>query len=158
MDSEAFLDFYALLDISPASSSDAIKEAFRSKLRYWHPDVNKSPKATQVTQHLIVAYKILLDSEARDRYNCQYYGTYAKTSEDVDSNFPMDGSTVYDDPILSRWVASARRAAEDEWKTFSKDFLDAGMAVRKQAGSGLWMIVLWVLGFIIAFSLKSARK
>jgi curved DNA-binding protein CbpA len=158
MNTEPFVDFYALLGLPSSSTPEEIKDAFRSKMRRLHPDVNKSPEATQITQQLIVAYKILSDGEARERYDRQHSTVHSRKMAEDNSRSSMDEPTACDDPVLARWIASAREAAQTEWKNFPKDFFDAAKDIGKQSSASLWVIIAWILGFLVAFVIGSSRR
>lgn len=163
--SETFEDFYALLEVPPTSSVEEIRQAFRARMREWHPDVNPSPSATAHTQRLIVAYKILNDAEARRRYDVEYA---RHSSTRSDSAPPQQKSTeptpaspdsarqAYEDPELDRWVRNAKRQAADEWSKFTRDFADASKAAGAGALQGLWMGLLWIVAAFIVFSIIAA--
>jgi DnaJ-class molecular chaperone len=58
-DAKAFLkeeDPYFILNITPGSSKAEIKKAYKTMARYWHPDINNSPNATEMMQKINAAY------------------------------------------------------------------------------------------------------
>ena len=63
------LGYYAALDVSVSASSDQIKRAFRQKALLVHPDRNQSEGAKASFQHLNEGYRVLMDAQARARYD-----------------------------------------------------------------------------------------
>ncbi|XP_075212168.1 dnaJ heat shock protein family member shriveled [Lycorma delicatula] len=61
--------FYDILNVSPYSSVDEIKQAYRKLARKVHPDKNKDPKASEEFAELNRVYEVLSDSEKRKRYD-----------------------------------------------------------------------------------------
>jgi len=64
------LSLYQLLDISPNSSIEEIKAAYRRQALKWHPDRNLgSAEAAKHFNELNQAYTILIDREKRSEYD-----------------------------------------------------------------------------------------
>ena len=61
--------YYAALEVPVTASADQIKHAFRQKALQVHPDRNQSEDAKAVFQHLNEAYRVLMDPQARARYD-----------------------------------------------------------------------------------------
>jgi Ca-activated chloride channel family protein len=62
-------DPYIILGVSPDSSADEIKAAYRRVARRLHPDVNRAPGAGIQFQDITVAHDLLTDSERRRSYD-----------------------------------------------------------------------------------------
>ncbi|RQG97723.1 J domain-containing protein [Natrarchaeobius chitinivorans] len=62
-------DFYDLLEIPPDASQDEIKEAYREKVRTYHPDVNDDPRARSQFTAVKKANDILGDPVERRAYD-----------------------------------------------------------------------------------------
>ena len=52
-------DPYEVLGIPSTASSEDIKEAWKKSQRKFHPDVNKDPRAIEISQNINVAYGVL---------------------------------------------------------------------------------------------------
>ena len=52
-------DPYEILEIPYRASMAEIKAAFKKLILKWHPDRNKDPKATEISQLIIAAYTYL---------------------------------------------------------------------------------------------------
>lgn len=61
--------YYAALEVPVTAPSDQIKQAFRQKALQVHPDRNQSEDAKAAFQHLNEAYRVLMDAQARARYD-----------------------------------------------------------------------------------------
>lgn len=102
-------DYYKILEIPRTASIDDIKKAYRLKAKLVHPDVNNSPKATEVFAVVSEAYDVLCDEQKRymhdiklnyidtEKINAekkrQYYGNSAKNdtfSNTTNANFNYD--------------------------------------------------------------------
>ena len=53
-------DYYKVLGLSPGSTVDEIKKAYRKKARECHPDINPSPDAKELFINATEAYEFLL--------------------------------------------------------------------------------------------------
>ena len=58
---------YDILRVHPNAEQDVIEVAYRRLLRLYHPDVNRSPGANEVTKIIITSYGIVSDPEKTSR-------------------------------------------------------------------------------------------
>jgi uncharacterized membrane protein YkvA (DUF1232 family) len=65
------MNYYELLDIDKKAEPDEIKQAYRNKLKDWHPDKNpdRREEAEEMTKALNIAYDVLSDPQKRKNYN-----------------------------------------------------------------------------------------
>lgn len=63
------LGYYAELEVSNTAGDDVIKQSYREKAKYWHPDHNTSEEALEKFQKISVAYDILKDEKNRLMYD-----------------------------------------------------------------------------------------
>lgn len=154
---ETFEDFYALLDVEQRASVEMIRRSFRAKMREWHPDVNKSSGATEHTQRLIVAYKILNDPEARERYDSEYQRIFRSMHTAANRRNTGDSprqsardTTGYSDKDLERWICTAREAAANEIRAFGSELKEQSMVAAGAIGKVLVMMIFFaVIGLIL---------
>ncbi len=125
-----------------------------------HPDRNAHPEATSDMQRLLVAYKILIDSEARQRYDAEYVKRQpnAPSTRRASEGFPngdntegtqTEGPDLYSDPLLARWIRAAKRQTEIELPDFLEQFKAAGNAA---ASGTLRMALAYAIGFVVALT------
>jgi curved DNA-binding protein len=60
---------YETLEVSPSSTQDEIKKAYRKLARKYHPDINKSKDGEEKFKEINTAYEILGDKEKRQKYD-----------------------------------------------------------------------------------------
>ncbi len=65
---DAFVDYYEILEISPAADLEEIKRSFRRLVRQYHPDV-AGQQATDHFQRIHEAYRILSDPTSRRKFH-----------------------------------------------------------------------------------------
>ena len=66
-------DYYAILDISPNSSIQNIKEAFRKKAKELHPDLSSNTRDNQKKMRLLLQAYRVLTSQANDDLYTRFY-------------------------------------------------------------------------------------
>lgn len=66
-------DYYFILDVPPISSSERIRQAYRSLSKRYHPDLNPDNKylAEVRMKELVEAYTHLIDPVKRKAYDSQ---------------------------------------------------------------------------------------
>ncbi|GAA3367386.1 DnaJ C-terminal domain-containing protein [Streptomyces antimycoticus] len=74
-------DYYEVLGVSRGASQDEIQQAFRTRARKYHPDVNKDPNAEERFKELNDAYSVLSDPKTRARYD-RFGEDFRKIPED----------------------------------------------------------------------------
>lgn len=62
-------DIYRLLQVDPRADTDTIVAACRRLARYYHPDYNLSPRATEEMQVVNAVRRVMTDPAARARYD-----------------------------------------------------------------------------------------
>ncbi|MCO6461293.1 MAG: DnaJ domain-containing protein [Saprospiraceae bacterium] len=67
-----FKDYYQILGIRIDATQAEVKAAFKRQAKRWHPDRNPNVDTTALMQDINEAHLILIDMEARSRYNDEY--------------------------------------------------------------------------------------
>jgi curved DNA-binding protein len=75
-----FQDYYATLGVERGATREDIQRAYRKLARKHHPDIDKSPGATQRFAQINEAHEVLIDPEKRKRYDA--LGARWKDGED----------------------------------------------------------------------------
>lgn len=136
-----FVDYYALFEIPETSTAEEIKSAFKKQALKWHPDRNPGIDTTEKMQLLNEAKLILLDDQAKEKYDHQYrkfkqfeeakkqrtqqqsttqqHSTQEKTRQEEPkqkTNKPFEQTYTHtdfdvDDEVLKRWTNNAKKQA-----------------------------------------------
>lgn len=69
-----YKDYYKILGLARDATPDAIKKAYRSLARKYHPDVSKEKNAEERFKEVAEAYEVLKDADKRAAYD--RLGTY----------------------------------------------------------------------------------
>ncbi|MGO2333260.1 DnaJ domain-containing protein [Pseudoalteromonas sp. MIP2626] len=64
-----FVDYYAVLGISPDADYKAVKVAYKKLARKYHPDVSKEPQAEEKFKEIGEAYEVIHNKEERAKYD-----------------------------------------------------------------------------------------
>ena len=63
------LNYYELLGVSENATKEEIKKAYKTQMKKWHPDINKSKEAPEMSIKLNEAKETLLDDDKRKAYD-----------------------------------------------------------------------------------------
>lgn len=175
-----FRDYYAILEINQNASPEEIKVSFKRQALKWHPDRHKGMDTTAKMQAINEAKLILLDVEAKLKYDIEYCIQIKQKQEVADkqnahnqnnNNFSdryseeefitEETETDYEihDEELHRWMNNAQRQSVDLAKKTIEDFkgmVKAGATAAAQEVVNIF-IVYTILGLIITFFILLAR-
>jgi len=66
-------DFYAVLGVGFDASNEELRAAWRTAVKQWHPDRNRSPEAHSMMAQINEAWEVLGDAERRAEYDTVYF-------------------------------------------------------------------------------------
>lgn len=68
--------YYGILGLTPSCSEDDIKAAYRKLAKEWHPDINKSPEATEKFKEIQKAYEMVSNSPNTPPFDAKAYDVF----------------------------------------------------------------------------------
>jgi curved DNA-binding protein CbpA len=183
-----FKDYYSILEVDVSASQDDIKAAFKKQALKWHPDRNIGKDTTSIMQDINEAKLILLDIEARERYNKEFHRfkefqrqkenenkqkekqreeqrKERKTEEQKQYQETTSQTRDYkvEDEILNKWMNNAKKQAVDLAKETIEDLkgmTKEGMkAATEKVGSQIpSLLIMAVVFLIIALLIKTCNN
>ena len=76
------MNYYELLGVKAGANKEEVKRAYKLQMKKWHPDINKSKEASEISIRLNEAKTILLDDDKRKQYDlslkCEINDNYQK--------------------------------------------------------------------------------
>lgn len=63
------INYYEVLEVSRAASTETIEAAYKSLAKRFHPDVNRDPKAQERMRSVNMAWEVLKDAKKRKEYD-----------------------------------------------------------------------------------------
>lgn len=100
------LNYYEILGVSKTASNEEIRKAYKAQMKIWHPDLNKSKDASEMSKKINEAKEVLLDPEKRKEYdislNENINQTYKKYTEPNNSN-NSNNSTQNNEQYVTKW-------------------------------------------------------
>ncbi|QTV04854.1 J domain-containing protein [Faecalibacter bovis] len=168
-----FKDYYKILEININASDDEIKHAYKRLAKKWHPDLNQNIDTTQQMQDINEAKLILLDKEAREKYDIEYKSFYEYVNKKEKANFDNQSETYNQDnytkssyeryqkeyeikdDILKKWMNNAQEQAIEIVKQALRDVKGVSVAASKGCLTGItnaiiFIIAMFILGLIIS--------
>lgn len=88
-------DYYKILEVPFDADLTQIKKAYRKLALQYHPDRNKSAKATSLFIDIVESYEVLSDSKRKAEYDTYYkeYFFEESISEDFQDNYETQQET-----------------------------------------------------------------
>ncbi len=101
--------YYDLLGVAPNAPYEEIRNAYRSVMAAYHPDVNKARNAAQLAEHINKAWEVLRDPQRRSQYDNSitkrpYYATHDAYDRSTPNPTAGNVGTKTGSSSLSTWV------------------------------------------------------
>lgn len=84
------IDYYKIMGLSPSSSQEQIRNAFRDLAKKLHPDVNNSPNANEQFRILFESYEILKNPITRQQYDEIYLSNEIRVYDGDQGKFKQE--------------------------------------------------------------------
>ncbi|MBZ7987059.1 DnaJ domain-containing protein [Campylobacter canadensis] len=83
-------DYYEILGVKKNASAEAIKKAYRTLARKYHPDVNKEKNAEEKFKEITEAYEVLSDEKKRKMYDMGGFSGFNSSSFNAGADFDIN--------------------------------------------------------------------
>lgn len=100
------MNYYELLGIKNDATEAEIKIAYKSQMKKWHPDLNKSDEAVSMSSKINEAKEVLLDIEKRKDYDeylsrkeTESYNRYTQRK----ANSTQEQTNNTNDSMVTKW-------------------------------------------------------
>lgn len=100
-------DYYKILQVSPDAEQEVIEAAYRHLARKYHPDVNKSPHATERMRLINEAFETLGDPHKRTEYDARRGFAHRATQQPGETPRPKQRRVLLRGAFLSPWRVAA---------------------------------------------------
>jgi curved DNA-binding protein CbpA len=134
--------FYGVLGVGPDADEEAIRAAYRERVKEHHPDVSSDPDAVERFKRLTAAKETLLDAADRARYDRLGHRAYVKSHADSTlwasdrssepAASPTRGSTTETSDSRDQSAASGDRATSESRTR------DATAGSSRSGSTGTW--------------------
>ncbi|MEJ1236800.1 DnaJ domain-containing protein [Chryseolinea sp. T2] len=105
------MDPYQILGVSRNDSSETIRAAYRKLVKKYHPDINSSPDAAQMTALINQAYDLITSNHWSLNHN-QQTPTYSQQTATPEYATPEDPTEVYKRNYKARKFREAKAKKE----------------------------------------------
>lgn len=126
------MNYYELLGVSEKASKEEIKKAYKEQMKKWHPDINKSKEAPEMSIKINEAKEILLDDEKRKVYDLSL-------NQEINNNYQKYNYQGQDNHKASRVYEEAKKVTK--WEYF-REYLKYGQVSK-------WRKVLATIGVVL---------
>jgi hypothetical protein len=153
--------YYRILGVSPESSQDEIRSAYRRLVKEWHPDLNSTPGAVERFHLIQKAYETLGDSEARASYDA-YVRRYTHRQGDVTvkptgSQYRYSTRGRYPYNYRGPFQYASTATPEEEARSYTKEWFLIGLICVVMIG---WPLTgpLWGPQLVKVWNVKSVAE
>jgi hypothetical protein len=145
-----FVDAYAVLGVAPGADQEAVKRAHRALVRRHHPDLaapEERDAATRRVQDINVAYGLVRDPSARQRYDRVRTMQRARARAAAPARHTSKAVRDADRTAAAQWEALltvAGRWSARWWRRHRISILGGARRVRR-AGTDVLGRILWLV-------------
>ena len=119
------INYYEILNVSKTATSKEINKAYKRAAFKWHPDKNKSSDASERMIVINEARLILIDEEARIKYDIELEKFQSFTASQTGLN---KEEYIVTDELLFKWMKNAKTQAKLLAKCSLEDLVGASKA------------------------------
>ena len=131
----AFIDYYKIMGVDRNASQDAIKEAYKRRVKQFHPDLHpEDPKAKAKFQALNEANDVLSDPEKRKKYD--QYGEHWKEADSFNQQQQTWGASGSDGNSFEGMDFSQFEGMNGGFSSFFEELFGQGRRTRKRSSGG----------------------
>ena len=131
----AFIDYYKIMGIDRNTPQDAIKDAYKRRVKQFHPDLHPNdPKAKAKFQALNEANDVLSDPEKRKKYD--QYGEHWKEASEYEQQHGGQGAGNGSDNEFENMDFSQFEGMNGRFSSFFEDLFGQSARRRKRATGG----------------------
>ncbi len=119
------INYYEILNVNRNATDEEIKQAYRSMVKKYHPDINKSEEASKLIISLNEAKENLLDPDKRKQYDALlddvlHSKEYSKDKNETHSTKNKEYKEAHSTTYVTRWQFFKEYLKYGTDKTFYK--------------------------------------
>jgi curved DNA-binding protein CbpA len=114
-------DYYKILGISREATAEQIRQAYRSKAKLYHPDINNTPNAKILFQQINEAYQVLVNPEKKRWYD---FKLKYPTTTNLKPEQARRRTATYESYYRAYANAEQEKKEEKEFVRYKKTLLD----------------------------------
>ncbi len=114
-------DYYKILGLTPSATPEQIRQAYRTKAKLYHPDINNNPNAKVLFQLINEAYQVLVNPDKKRWYD---FKLKYPTTTGIKPEPARRRAATYESYYRAQTRAEQEKKEEKEFRKYRKTFLD----------------------------------